>query len=34
MVDESVALYNHDPPHLALKYSTPDAVQRACWAEI
>jgi putative transposase len=29
MVKESVAIYNHERPHLALKYKTPDAVHRA-----
>jgi putative transposase len=28
-VKESVAIYNHERPHLALKYKTPDAVHRA-----
>ncbi|WP_445323907.1 integrase core domain-containing protein, partial [Pseudomonas sp. EL_65y_Pfl2_R95] len=29
MVDESVAIYNYERPHLSLKYRTPDAVHRA-----
>jgi putative transposase len=29
MVGESVAIYNEERPHLALKYKTPDAVYRA-----
>ena len=29
MVEQSVAIYNHERPHLALKYKTPEAVHRA-----
>ncbi len=29
MVAQSVAIYNHERPHLALKYQTPEAVHRA-----
>ncbi len=29
MVAESVALYNEQRPHMALKYKTPDEVHRA-----
>ncbi len=29
MIDESVEIYNHKRPHMALKYKTPDAVHRA-----
>ncbi len=29
MVSQSVAIYNRERPHLALKYKTPDAVHRA-----
>lgn len=29
MVKESVAIYNHERPHLSLKYRTPDEVHRA-----
>lgn len=29
MVKESVAIYNHERPHLALKYKTPDEVHQA-----
>lgn len=29
MVSESIELYNHQRPHLALKYKTPDAAHRA-----
>ena len=29
MVDQSVAIYNGERPHLSLQYKTPDAVQRA-----
>lgn len=29
MVNESVAIYNRERPHLSLKYQTPDAVHRA-----
>lgn len=29
MVSESIELYNHQRPHLALQYKTPDAVHRA-----
>ena len=29
MVRESIAIYNTERPHLALKYKTPDAVHRA-----
>ena len=29
MVKESVAIYNHERPHLALKYKTPDDVHQA-----
>lgn len=29
MVKESVAIYNHERPHLALKYKTPDDVYQA-----
>ncbi|MBA1294709.1 transposase, partial [Pseudomonas lurida] len=28
-IDESVEIYNHKRPHMALKYKTPDAVHRA-----
>jgi len=34
MVNESVATYNHNRPHLALKYKTPNAVHRALGHEI
>ncbi|VVD99263.1 integrase [Pandoraea communis] len=29
MVEQSVHIYNHERPHAALKYETPDAVHRA-----
>lgn len=29
MVSESVSIYNHERPHLSLKYKTPDAMHRA-----
>lgn len=29
MVAQAVHIYNHERPHLALKYKTPDAVHRA-----
>ncbi|NIF92268.1 integrase core domain-containing protein, partial [Burkholderia sp. Cy-637] len=29
MVEQSVHIYNHERPHSALKYKTPDAVHRA-----
>ncbi|VWC20268.1 putative integrase [Burkholderia lata] len=29
MVEQSVHIYNHERPHTALKYKTPDAVHRA-----
>ena len=29
MVDESVKIYNHQRPHLSLKYKTPDEVHQA-----
>ncbi|HCR0217211.1 TPA: transposase family protein [Klebsiella aerogenes] len=29
MVKESVSIYNHERPHLALKYKTPDEVHQA-----
>ena len=29
MVAESIYLYNHDRPHMALKYKTPSEVHRA-----
>ena len=29
MVKESIRIYNHERPHLALKYKTPDAVHQA-----
>ena len=29
MVDQSVAIYNGERPHLSLQYKTPDAVHRA-----
>ncbi len=29
MVDESVAIYNSERPHLSLKYKTPDEVHQA-----
>jgi transposase InsO family protein len=29
MVEQSVCIYNHERPHTALKYKTPDAVHRA-----
>ncbi|MBU9121370.1 integrase core domain-containing protein, partial [Burkholderia multivorans] len=28
-VEQSVRTYNHERPHAALKYKTPDAVHRA-----
>ncbi len=33
MVKESVAIYNHERPHLALKYKTPDGVHRAFYRQ-
>ncbi|MBK0003881.1 IS3 family transposase, partial [Erwinia sp. S38] len=33
MVKESVAIYNHERPHLALKYKTPDEVHRAFYRQ-
>ncbi|SMC29838.1 Integrase core domain-containing protein, partial [Andreprevotia lacus DSM 23236] len=32
MVGESVAIYNHERPHLSLQMQTPDAVHRASLA--
>ena len=29
IVEQSVDIYNHERPHLALKYKTPDEVHRA-----
>ncbi len=29
MIRQAIHTYNHDRPHLALKYKTPDAVHRA-----
>ncbi|WP_321855087.1 integrase core domain-containing protein, partial [Burkholderia cenocepacia] len=29
MVEQSIRIYNHERPHAALKYKTPDAVHRA-----
>jgi transposase InsO family protein len=29
MIRQAVHIYNHDRPHMALKYKTPDAVHRA-----
>lgn len=29
MIKESIHIYNHERPHLALKYKTPDAVHQA-----
>ena len=29
MVEQSVHIYNHERPHTALKYKTPDAMHRA-----
>lgn len=29
MVKQSIHIYNHERPHLALQYKTPDAVHRA-----
>ncbi len=33
MVKESVAIYNHERPHLALKYKTPDDVHQAFYRQ-
>ncbi len=33
MVKESVAIYNHERPHLALKYKTPDEVHQAFYGQ-
>lgn len=33
MVKESVAIYNHERPHLSLKYKTPDGVHRAFYRQ-
>ncbi|MFG5977712.1 hypothetical protein N4Q71_17180 [Salmonella enterica subsp. enterica serovar Montevideo] len=32
-VKESVAIYNHERPHLALKYKTPDDVHQAFYRQ-
>jgi len=29
MVEQSIAIYNHERPHLSLKYRTPDEVHQA-----
>ncbi|ECA9136534.1 transposase, partial [Salmonella enterica subsp. enterica serovar Kentucky] len=33
IVKESVAIYNHERPHLALKYKTPDDVHQAFYRQ-
>ncbi|HBH4475830.1 TPA: transposase, partial [Escherichia coli] len=33
MVQESVAIYNHERPHLALKYKTPYDVHQAFYRQ-
>ncbi|EKI4068992.1 transposase, partial [Salmonella enterica] len=33
MVKESVGIYNHERPHLALKYKTPDDVHQAFYRQ-
>ncbi|MFG5942793.1 integrase core domain-containing protein [Salmonella enterica subsp. enterica serovar Weltevreden] len=33
VVKESVAIYNHERPHLALKYKTPDDVHQAFYRQ-
>ena len=33
MVKESVAIYNHERPHLALKYKTPDEVHQPFYGQ-